>query len=79
VNKKFFNSLARQFRKRWFSTEIFLQDDEQLKKQLSYANKKKIEFVVIVNGEDLVIKNMFRGVQEIFKKDNFEQICNFLS
>ena len=78
-DKKFLNLLAKKFRGKGLSTEFFLQDDAQLKKQLSYANKKKIEFVVIVSEKDVVVKNMFRGVQEIFAKDDFERIYNFLS
>ena len=76
---RFLYLLAKQFRNRGFSTEIFLEENTQLKKQLNFANKKNIPFVVIVNENDVVIKNMLRGGQESFRKDELNRMCNFFS
>jgi histidyl-tRNA synthetase len=49
------------------STEIY-PDDEKMKKQMNYANKKNIPFVVIAGEEEMskgifVVKNMISGEQ----------------
>ncbi len=51
------------------NTEIYLDPDERLDKQLDYANKKKIPWVVIIGPEEaekdcLALKNMKSGNQQ---------------
>jgi len=45
------------------NTEIYLEDTT-LEKQMKYANKKSIPFVVIVGNENLILKNMMSGDQK---------------
>ena len=78
-DNRFLSFLAKQFRNYGLATEIFLEKDAPLKKQLSFANKRNIPFVVIVNEKDIVVKNMLRGFQESFRKDELSRILNFLS
>ena len=56
-----------ELRKRGFSVEVY-PDDVKLKKQLNYANKKKIPFVAMIGTEEIEskkisIKNMLTGEQ----------------
>ena len=56
-----------ELRKRGFSVEVY-PDDVKLKKQLNYANKKKIPFVAMIGAEEIEskkisIKNMLTGEQ----------------
>lgn len=58
---------SKELRKRGFSVEVY-PDDVKLKKQLNYANKKKIPFVVMIGAEEIEskkisIKNMLTGEQ----------------
>ena len=76
-DNRFLSLLAKQFRNYGLSTEIFLTENTPLKKQLSFANKRNIPFVVIVNENDIVVKNMLRGVQESFRKDELNRMIKF--
>jgi len=50
-------------------------EDVTLEKQLKYADKKQIPFVVIVNEEKLVLKNMEKRTQEELPLDQiFKQL-----
>ena len=66
VSYKFVN----QLRELNISWEIY-PTEAKLKKQLSYANSKKIENVVLIGSEELkqenfVLKNMESGTQETY-------------
>ena len=61
-------TLIRKFRNANVNSEIFPQQ-VKLKKQMDYANKKGIEFVVIVGENEiksslLTVKNMISGEQK---------------
>jgi histidyl-tRNA synthetase len=61
-------SVAHQLRESGISTEVYL-DVTKLKKQLDYANKKEIPYVIVVGSDEmkdgmLTIKNMKTGEQE---------------
>lgn len=62
--------IAEKLRAENINTEIYL-DEKDLEKQLKYADKKQIPYVVIVNENNLVLKNMTERTQEEL---NFEQI-----
>ena len=66
ISYKFVN----QLRELNISCEIY-PTEAKLKKQLSYANSKKIENVVLIGSEELkqenfVLKNMESGTQETY-------------
>ncbi len=72
------NSILMKLRAKGVKSE-FYPDDIKLKKQLSYANSKKIEYVVLLGEEELtneefVLKNMNDGTQAIFKISRIESI-----
>ncbi|MFM9840071.1 MAG: histidine--tRNA ligase [Cyclobacteriaceae bacterium] len=61
-------SIAHQLRESGISTEVY-PDVTKLKKQLDYANKKEIPFVIVVGSDEmkdgiLTLKNMEKGEQE---------------
>ncbi len=60
---------AKNLRKENINTELYLEEDERLDKQLDYANKKNIPWVVIIGPEEaekdcLALKNMKSGNQK---------------
>jgi histidyl-tRNA synthetase len=55
--------IAEKLRAENINTEIYL-DEKDLEKQLKYADKKQIPFVIIVNENKLVLKNMIERTQE---------------
>jgi len=60
--------VAHELRQNGIATEIY-PDQTKLKKQLDYANKKVIPFVIVIGSDEikdgqLTIKNMEKGVQE---------------
>lgn len=60
--------VANQLRESGISTEVY-PDVTKLKKQLEYANKKEIPFVIVIGSDEmkdgmLTIKNMEKGEQE---------------
>lgn len=71
--------LATIFRRRGIKVEIFLED-QPIKKKFSYADKKGVEFVLVI-GEDEIksgkytLKNMKSGEQKILPED---EIISFL-
>ena len=72
------NLILKKLRAKGVKSE-FYPDDSKLKKQLSYANSKKIEYVVLLGEEELtndefVLKNMNDGTQGIFKISRLESI-----
>lgn len=69
---------ASAIRKAGVNTEIYLKE-ESLAKQISYAYKKEIPFVVIIGPEEIkadqiIIKDLKSGRQERVKKDDVETI-----
>ncbi len=72
--------VANQLRESGISTEVY-PDVTKLKKQLEYANKKEIPFVIVVGADEvkdgmLTFKNMEKGVQE---KLSIEEIVHKLN
>lgn len=63
--------LADDLRGRGIATEVYQEPKEKLGKQLTYANKKGIPYVVFpdVNGNDHEIKDMRDGSQKKFSID----------
>jgi histidyl-tRNA synthetase len=66
-------SLAKQLRKENVSCEIY-PDSAKIKKQMKYANDKKIPFVALIGEKEIeerkaVIKNMTTGEQKTFTLD----------
>ena len=60
--------VAHELRQNGIATEIY-PDQTKLKKQLDYANKKMIPFVIVIGSDEikdgqLTIKNMEKGEQE---------------
>ncbi|MCL4354036.1 histidine--tRNA ligase [Patescibacteria group bacterium] len=58
---------ASELRENFISTEIYLgQTSEKnlLEKQLKYADKKQIPYVLIINGKELILKDMDKRTQE---------------
>jgi histidyl-tRNA synthetase len=56
-----------ELRKHDIKSELF-PDDTKMKKQMNYANKREIEFVVIVGSQEIekqefTLKNMISGEQ----------------
>lgn len=66
--------VANQLRNGNINAEVYLEDTT-LEKQLKYADKKQIPYVVIVNENNLVLKNMTERTQEEL---DFEQILKKL-
>lgn len=61
--------LLTKVRKAGINSEIYPEAKAKMKKQMGYADDKKIPFVVIVGGDEmqtgkLTLKNMFSGEQE---------------
>ncbi len=72
------NSILKKLRAKGINSE-FYPEDCKLKKQLSYANNKKIEYVVLLGedelkNEEFILKNMNEGTQENFKISQLESI-----
>ena len=62
-------SLARKIRQSGFNVEVYIEPQDKLEKQLKYADKKKIPFVVIlgpdeVKTEKATLKNLKTGDQK---------------
>ncbi len=68
VTLRYSLSVANQLRENGISAEVY-PDVTKLKKQLDYANKKEIPFVIVVGSDEmkdgmLTLKNMEKGEQE---------------
>ncbi len=64
-----------ELRSEGINTEIYLSNSVKFDKQLKYANKKQIPFVVIIGPEEmkkniLILKDMQTGVQEELSLDD---------
>lgn len=68
-NENYAGRIAKLFRKNGLNTELNLEPEENIRKQISYANKKEIPYVAII-GEDeassqkVTLKDMQTGRQE---------------
>jgi histidyl-tRNA synthetase len=72
AEQKYCLPLLAQARKAGINSEIYPDANAKMKKQMSYADDKKIPFVVIVGGDEmatgqLTLKNMTSGEQEKLK------------
>ena len=72
------NSILKKLRAKGVNSE-FYPDDSKLKKQLSYANSKKIEYVLLLGDEELkneefFLKNMNEGTQVCYKISQLESV-----
>ena len=67
--------IADELRNKKINCEVYLED-VNLEKQLKYADKKQIPYVVIINDKGLVMKNMNERTQEEL---TLEQILKSLS
>ena len=72
------NSMLKKIRAIGIRSEFF-PEDAKLKKQLSYADRKKIQYVVLlgeeeVKNEEFVLKNMTNGTQKNYKISQVETI-----
>jgi len=56
--------IADKLRTENINTEVYL-DEKDLEKQLKYADKKQIPFVLIIDGNDLILKDMQKRTQSI--------------
>lgn len=64
---------AEFLRKNNINTEVYLNEETKLEKQLKYANKKNIPYVIIIGPEEaaknlMKLKNMKTGEQKLIKK-----------
>lgn len=67
--------IANHIREKGINTELYI-DDRELDKQLKYADKKSIPFVVIPQGDKLFLKNMVTGNK---REITLESLSNELS
>ncbi|MBL7036311.1 histidine--tRNA ligase [Candidatus Microgenomates bacterium] len=72
--------IARELRDNGINTELFPDENTRLDKQLKYADKKQIPYVVIIGPEEVknklvTLKNMKTKEQ---KKVTIEEVCNLL-
>ena len=68
-------NIASHIRERGINTELYV-DDKPLDKQLRYADKKGIPFVIIPEGDKLTLKNMISGNK---REVTLESLSNELS
>ena len=72
------NSILKKLRANGIRSEFYPQD-VKLKKQLSYANNKNIEYVILLGDEELkneefILKKMSDGTQTNFKISQIESV-----
>ena len=61
--------IADELRDKKINTELYI-DDKDLDKQLKYADKKGIPYVLIVEDQTLILKNMITGEKTELNLDN---------
>lgn len=74
-------AFAQKLRQNNICTEVFLEENKGIEKQLKYANKKNIKYVAIIGPEEaeknsIKIKNMKTGEQ---KETTIEEIVKLLN
>lgn len=69
------SNVANHLREKGINTELYI-DDRPLDKQLRYADKKGIPFVIIPEGDKLTLKNMLTGNK---REVTLESLSNELS
>ncbi|PIY94594.1 MAG: histidine--tRNA ligase [Candidatus Levybacteria bacterium CG_4_10_14_0_8_um_filter_35_23] len=67
--------IASELRQNYINSEIYL-DEKDLEKQLKYADKKQIPYVIITNDKGLILKDMGKRTQETL---SLEEIIKKLS
>lgn len=67
--------IAAEIRNLGINSDLYIEN-KSLDKQLKYANKKNYQFVLIVNDDTLILKNMIEGKQENI---SLEKLPNVLS
>ncbi len=60
--------LVKNLRWKWINTELFLDDETKIAKQLKYANNKMIPFVIIMGEEERE-----KGIVQLKKLETWEQ------
>jgi histidyl-tRNA synthetase len=77
-------ALTKGLRDLSINTEIYLNSEADLKKQLKFANDKKVPFVAIIGSEEISkgmvkLKNMQTGEQKEFKNDDLPSIAAYVN
>ncbi len=77
------NLIASKLREKKINTELYLEDDK-LNKQLKYADKKGIPYVIIIGPDEdknktLTIKELSSGRQTSIAADKIDQLLSFLN
>lgn len=72
-------NLAAKLRDSGIDCEVYIGDNRSLKKQMTYANRGKIPYCVIIGSEEIAkrtaqIKNMSTGEQKEYPMDKLPQI-----
>lgn len=75
--------LANRIRKMRIKVDIAM-NDKKLKKNLDYANKSKIPYVIIlgeneINDNKVLVKDMFNKCSYLVRLDNIETLCDIMS
>ena len=68
--------IANELRNRNIDVELYV-DEKEVDKQLRYADKKGIPYILLFEGDNLVLKNMKTGKQKQF--DNVEELIDELT
>ncbi len=67
--------IANVLRIKNINTEVFLEE-KNLEKQLKYADKKKIPYVIIFDNKKLILKNMQTRTQDVLSiEEIIEKLC----
>ncbi len=80
---KYILHIAKELRLNGVAVEIY-PDNNKLKKQFDYADKKSIPFISINGGNEVAdnqvnIKNLSSGEQKSFNKEDIKDILDFIS
>lgn len=72
-------TIAESLRTKGVNTEIYLDSQAKMEKQLKYANKKKIPYIIIVGPDELAqgnvtIKNLITGEQKTEKQETITEL-----
>lgn len=67
-------STTAELRRENINTELYLNPKDKLEKQLKYADKKSIPYVIIVSAEKYILKNMISGEQKEVSLDDLPSL-----
>jgi histidyl-tRNA synthetase len=62
--------------RREYTIEIYFDKNDDIKKQLKYADKKHFKYVIFYTSEKYVVKNMLTGKQVETKKNNIYHLIS---